>query len=76
MMATALVQIDEALKREELEERRDAVEFARVNCALEGLHSDEESNQMEDRYARGEISAEELDAYVDRRMQDFIDANT
>ncbi|MDR3157453.1 MAG: type II toxin-antitoxin system RelB/DinJ family antitoxin [Zoogloeaceae bacterium] len=114
-MATALVQVDEALKREadavladlgltvpdlvqtlltriarekavpfevkrdkpgeeELARRRKAVEFARVNCELEGLSSDEESNQMEDRYARGEISAEALDAYVDKRMQDFINA--
>lgn len=59
---------------EELARRRKAVEFARVNCALEGLHSDDESNQMEDRYARGEISAGELDAYVDKKMQDFINA--
>jgi addiction module RelB/DinJ family antitoxin len=59
---------------EELKRRRDAVDFARVNCELEGLPVDDEFNDLHERYARGEINREDLNAYRDARLQRIIDA--
>ncbi|MDR2689010.1 MAG: antitoxin VbhA family protein [Azoarcus sp.] len=58
-------QVDDLDRQEELARRRDAVDFARVNCELEGLTMSEEHRALFDSYARGEISLEDLGKQVD-----------
>ena len=65
---------DVKVSAEELARRREAVDFARVNCELEGLPTDEEFNELHERYARGEIHRKDLDEYRDRRLRELIDA--
>jgi hypothetical protein len=58
------------LTEEELRRRRKAVDFARVNVELEGLYEqDEMFNELNERYARGEIGIEEIGKYVDGLIQ-------
>jgi DNA-damage-inducible protein J len=64
------------ISEEELARRRKAVEFARVNCELEGLPVDEEFNDLHERYARGEVDREYLNAYREARLQRIIDARS
>ena len=54
------------LSKEELEERRYSVDFARANVELEGLRAGKDHHEMMERYARGEIDLEDLREYADR----------
>jgi hypothetical protein len=62
------------LSKEELERRRYNIDFARANVELEGFPTDGEYREMEERYARGEIDAEDLDKYMDERLEARIHA--
>lgn len=62
------------LSREELERRRKAVDFARANCALEGLHAGKDFDAIMDRYATGEINLDDLAVYRERLIQECINA--
>jgi hypothetical protein len=54
------------LTEEELSRRRDAVDFARVNCELEGLYcTDQTYIDLNERYARGEIGLDVIRKYLD-----------
>ena len=54
------------LTKEELAERRYAVDFARVNNELSGYYiTDKKYLALQEQYARGEIELDVLGAYVD-----------
>jgi len=73
-VAAKVVQERAPLTEEELERRRDAIDFARVSVELEGLPTDDEYREWEERYARGEIDAEELSGYMDAIIEERIRA--
>jgi uncharacterized membrane protein len=59
------------LSQEELDRRRNAIDFARASVEMSGFSTDDEYREIEERYVRGEIDAEELDAYVDNILEDI-----
>jgi len=74
-VAQKVVQERAPLSNEELRLRRKAVDFGRVNCELEGLYeSDPVYDDLCDRYAKGEIDNDVLDAYVDKKLEERINA--
>jgi uncharacterized membrane protein len=59
------------LSAEELRRRRRAVDFSRVNCELSGLYcTDQTYIDLKEKYARGEIEAEVISAYVDKLLEE------
>lgn len=59
------------LTEEELKRRRKSVDFARVNCELEGLYcTDNFFNSLNEQYAKGEIGLDKIDEYVDSLIRD------
>jgi antitoxin component of RelBE/YafQ-DinJ toxin-antitoxin module len=59
------------LTPEELE-RREAVDFALANSELEGYETSAAQNELFERFARGEITGEELGKEVDRMADEFL----
>ena len=57
------------LSKEELERRRDAVDFARANVELEGFPTDGEFREIEERFVRGEIDLIDLGRFIDERSE-------
>jgi len=54
------------IDQEELESRRHAVDFARVNNEFEGIYcTDQKYIDLNEQYARGEIELDAIGAYVD-----------
>jgi uncharacterized membrane protein len=68
----AMAKAKKTLTQAELFRRRDIVNFARANVELEGFYcTDQTYIDLNERYARGEIEAEEIDAYVDNIIMEI-----
>lgn len=74
-VAQRVVQERAPLSEMELKRRRKSVDFARVSCEMEGLYcTDQTYIDLNERYARGEIEASEIDAYVDQKLEEAVRA--
>jgi hypothetical protein len=63
------------LSQEELERRRDAVDFARVSCEMSGLYcTDQTYIDLNEQYARGEIELDVIRQYVDGLIEERVNA--